>query len=251
MRTILLSGIVVAISMLSTSPTQAAEPAPGKQVEQQLNTREQGSIPYLLYLPTNYDARTQKWPLMLFLHGRGESYGPLSIVKRWGPPRFIDHGDNYPFIIISPQCPGDASWPQPKEQALLLALLDHIEKDYRVDTNRVYLTGLSMGGFGSWRLAADHPERFAAVVPISGGGNVEDADRLKDLPIWVWHGTADPTVPFRRSEEMVEAIKKAGGTQIRFTTLEHIGHNCWEAAYASPALYQWMLKQTLSSRKHN
>jgi predicted peptidase len=106
-----------------------------------------------------------------------------------------------------------------------------------------------MGGFGSWRLAADHPDLFAAVAPICGGGKPEDAGKLKDLPIWVWHGTADPTVPVQRSIEMVEAIKKAGGREVRFTTLEHVGHNAWEAAYATPELYQWLNKHTLADRK--
>jgi predicted peptidase len=106
-----------------------------------------------------------------------------------------------------------------------------------------------MGGYGSWRLAADHAERFAAVVPICGAGNTADADKLKSLPIWVWHGTEDPAVPFQRSVEMVEAIKKAGSTTIRFTTLEGVGHNSWEAAYATPELYQWLDKQTASNNR--
>jgi predicted peptidase len=180
---------------------------------------------------------------MLFLHGRGESRGPVSAVKKWGPPRLIERGENFPFLVASPQCPEAESWPQPQQQTLLLGLLDHLAKTYKVDESKVYLTGLSMGGFGAWRLAADHPERFAAMVPICGGGKVEDAEKLKSLPIWVFHGVADPTVPVQRSTEMVEAIKKAGGTNIRFTTLEHIGHNSWEAAYACPELYQWLDKQ--------
>lgn len=223
--------------------------APGKQVEQELKTSEGKSIRYLLYLPKDYDSK-EKWPLMLFLHGRGESDGPLSIVKKWGPPRLIEHGENPPYIIVSPQCPPNPeSWPKPAQQALLLALLDHINGSCKVDPDRVYLTGLSMGGYGSWRLAADHPERFAAVVPICGAGNPADAQKLKYLPIWVWHGTDDPAVPFQRSVEMVEAIKKAGSTTIRFTTLEGIGHNSWEAAYATPELYQWLDKQTISNNR--
>jgi predicted peptidase len=151
---------------------------------------------------------------------------------------------------VSPQCPPNPeSWPQPAQQKLLLALLDHISNSCKIDPDRVYLTGLSMGGYGSWRLAADHAERFAAVVPICGAGNTADADKLKSLPIWVWHGTEDPAVPFQRSVEMVEAIKKAGSTTIRFTTLEGVGHNSWEAAYATPELYQWLDKQTASNNR--
>lgn len=104
-----------------------------------------------------------------------------------------------------------------------------------------------MGGYGSWRFAADHPERFAAVIPICGGGNPDDAERLKNLPIWVFHGDQDDAVPFERSVEMVEAIREAGGNAIRFTSLEHIGHNSWSPAYATPELYSWLDRQKRDS----
>jgi len=238
------------IGVISTLSAWSEEPAPGKQVEQKLKTDNGDTIGYLLYLPKGYDTKPGKWPLMLFLHGRGESNGPLGLVKKWGPPRRIEHGEDLPYIVVSPQCPrSPESWPNARQQRLLLALLDHITQTCKVDTDRIYLTGLSMGGYGSWRLAADHPGRFAAVVPICGAGNPEDASKLKWLPIWVWHGTADPAVPFQRSVEMVEAIKKAGSATIRFTTLETIGHNSWEAAYATPELYQWLDKQTASKNR--
>lgn len=233
MRSLLLASIVCWMPVI---PAPAAEPAAGKQVELSLQVND-GAIPYLLYLPRGYDAGTTNWPLMLFLHGRGESDGPLSIVAKWGPPRIVAKGENLPFIIASPQCPRSDSWNRPSQQKLLVALLDHLEHNFRVDKKRVYLTGLSMGGYGSWRLAADHPDRFAAVVPICGGGQTEDAAKLKELPIWVWHGTEDRAVPLDNSTKMVEAIKAAGGTKTRFTILEHIGHNSWEAAYATPELY--------------
>jgi predicted peptidase len=225
---------------------RSEEPIPGKQVEQKLAIGEK-TVKYLLYLPNDFKGGAGQWPFMLFLHGRGESSGPLSLVKKWGPPRLLDHGESFPYIIASPQCPAKESWAQPGQQELLLKLIEHIEKTYSVDQNRVYLTGLSMGGYGSWRLAADHPELFAAVVPICGGGKPEDAEKLAALPIWVWHGTEDASVPIQKSIDMVEAIKKAGGTRIRFTTVEHVGHNSWEAAYATPELYQWLDKQTKKS----
>jgi len=233
---------------MSTLHVRAEEPAPGKQVEQTLKFDNDKTVSFLLYLPKNYDAK-EKWPVLLFLHGRGESRGPLSAVKKWGPPRLIERGESFPCLVVSPQCPEAESWGQPGQQKILVALLDHISKQCKADEDRIYLTGLSMGGFGAWRLAADHPERFAAMVPICGGGKPEDAEKLKGLPIWVFHGTEDPTVPLQRSVEMVEAIKKAGGTQIRFTTLEGIGHNSWEAAYASPDVYQWLDKQSASTNK--
>lgn len=226
----------------------ADEAQPGQQVEMKLETSDSASIDYLLYLPKDYDDQPAL-PLVLFLHGRGESYGPLSLVAKWGPPRFAARGDELPYILVSPQCPGDDSWSTDTQQARVAELLEHVVEKYKVDKARVYLTGLSMGGYGSWRMAADHPHRFAAVVPVCGGGDPDDAEKLKDIPIWVFHGDQDGAVPFSRSVEMVEAIQKAGGDKIRFTTMEHIGHNCWSATYATPELYSWMLKQKLAAKE--
>src|SRR6266568_5061216 len=212
----------------SPPPVLGVDPAAGKQVEQTLKLDRDKSVAYLLYLPNEYDSKEGKWPLLLFLHGRGESRGPLSAVKKWGPPRLIERGESFPYVVVSPQCPEAETWDQSRQEELLLELLDHLAKQFKIDPDRIYLTGLSMGGYGAWRLAADH---------------------LKGLPIWVFHGTDDPAVPLQRSVEMVEAIKKAGSTTIRFTTLEWIGHNSWEAAYASPDLYQWLDKQTASKNR--
>ena len=235
------------LSVVASSATvaDAAEPAPGKQVELQIED-EAGKYGCLAYLPASYDEDKEKqWPLVLFLHGRGESYGPLSLVAKWGPPRFAARGDELPFVLLSPQCPGDGRWSDETRQAQLQRLLDSAEKQYRVDPKRIYLTGLSMGGYGSWTLAAKSPKRFAAVAPVCGGGDADDAEKLKSLPIWVFHGDQDRAVPIERSIAMVEAIKKAGGKSIRFTTLEHVGHNSWSSAYALPELWGWMLKQQL------
>jgi predicted peptidase len=232
--------VILAFCIVAAS---GQEPAAGKQVEMSMPAGDGKAVPYLLYLPKNYGKSETNWPVMLFLHGRGESAGPLSIVKKWGPPRRVDLGEDLPYILVSPQCPREDSWNRPTQQALLVKLLEEISAKYKVDKKRVYLAGLSMGGYGSWRLAADHPELFAAVVPVCGGGDPKDAEKLKDLPIWVWHGSEDTAVPLRRSQEMVDAIKAAGSTKIRFTTLEHVGHNSWEAAFFSPDLYQWLDKQ--------
>lgn len=227
--------------LLSSSlATNAEDPAPGKQVEQSFQVSAEQSVPYLLYLPKDLDpAGDRKWPVILFLHGRGESHGPLSIVAKWGPPRMAARGDDLPYIVISPQCPGESSWTADEQQSGVLKLLDHITTTYPADTSRMYLTGLSMGGFGTWKMAAQNPERFAAAAPICGKGNPDDGEKLKDLPIWVFHGTEDTAVPYQHSVDMVEAITKAGGTKIRFTTLKHVGHNSWSPAYATPELYQW------------
>lgn len=239
---------LVLVAALFPTFARAEDPAPGKQVEQALREegKQEARCEYLLFLPEGYGEAGKKWPLMLFLHGRGESNGPLSLVKKWGPPKHVDSDPKFPYILVSPQCPRSESWNQDRQQQILSDLLDEVIKKYDVDTDRVYLTGLSMGGYGSWTLAARSPERFAAVVPICGGGKTEDAEKLKNLPIWVFHGDHDPAVPFERSKAMVDAITAAGGKQIRFTSLEYIGHNCWSAAYATPELYGWLNRQTVS-----
>lgn len=233
-------------SLFTSWAVQAQAPTPGKQVEATLTVSDGGTLPYLLYLPEDYDPQGAKVPLMLFLHGRGESHGPLNIVAKWGPPRRVAAGENMKYLLISPQCPSASFWSQDDQQKRILELLDHVKNNYNVDTDRIYLTGLSMGGFGSWRLAADHPEMFAAVVPVCGKGDPEKASALTKLPIWAWHGTADKAVPFQHSVEMVEAIKAAGGTRVRFTSLEHIGHFSWQAAYQSSDLYTWLDEQRAS-----
>ena len=228
----------------------AEEPAAGKQVEMKFDSPTAGGMPYLLYLPKGYgDEPTKKWPVMMFLHGSGERNGPLSIVKKWGPPRIAERGDDLPYILISPQCPRDSRWSSAEQQAGLLELLASVQKNYSTDEDRVYLTGLSMGGFGAWKLAADHGDKFAAVAPICGKGDPANGEKLKSVPIWAFHGTEDGAVPFSASIEMVEAIKKAGGTKVRFTSLEGIGHNCWSSAYATPDLYSWFDQQTRSGNK--
>ena len=138
-------------------------------------------------------------------------------------------------------------WSQAGEQAKLAELLAHLEKKYPVDSTRMYLTGLSMGGFGSWTLAASHPDKFAAVVPICGRGNEADAEKLKDVPIWAWHGVDDSVVPAAGTENIVNAIRAAGGKKVIYTSLEGVNHNSWSAAYGTPQIYQWMLKQRVEA----
>ncbi len=216
--------------------------APGKQVEMAFQTSDGATVEYLLYLPTDYDQKEQLG-LMLFLHGRGESNGPLSLVAKWGPPAMVARGEEMPYIIVSPQCPKADNWSSDTQRKRLMELLETSVKAFKVDNDRVYLTGLSMGGFGSWRLAAEHPERFAAVIPICGGVSGSHAEQLKDIPIWAFHGDQDTVVPIQRTTDIVDAIKQLGGTAIQFTTLEGVGHNSWSSAYATPDLYHWINKQ--------
>jgi predicted peptidase len=202
-------------------------------------------LEYLLYLPKDYGQKSQKWPLMLFLHGAGERGNDLNLVKKHGPPKLVDQGKDLPFIIVSPQCPAGQWWLEKVD--VLLALLDEIQSNYAVDPNRVYVTGLSMGGYGTWTLACQHPERFAAIVPICGGGQSFLADRLKDMPVWAFHGAKDPTVPLKETQQMVDAVTKAGG-HAKLTVYPEAGHDSWTATYDNPELYTWLLSHQRSEK---
>jgi predicted peptidase len=241
MKTSLLLGTVVCLSGLApwASARQAASSAQAaKHFEAKVTMTVK--LEYLLFLPQGYESSAKRWPLMLFLHGAGESGADLAKVKIHGPPKIVESKPDFPFILVSPQSPR-MGW----NVETLNALLDDLLQQYRVDPDRVYLTGLSMGGYGTWSLAAAHPERFAAIVPICGAGNPADAPKLASLPVWVFHGAKDPTVPLQRSKEMVEAIKAAGGNP-KFTIYPEAGHDSWTETYDNPELYQWLLEQKKS-----
>jgi len=192
---------------------------------------------YLLYLPAGYDKSNKKWPLILFLHGSGERGRQLDRVKRHGPPRRVEEGATLPFIIVSPQCPEGQTW----SVDFLDGLLDEVQKRYRIDPNRIYITGLSLGGYGTWALAEAIPERFAAIAPVCGGGDPSRAGAMKKLPVWAFHGEKDLLVPVEESSVMVEALKRAGGN-VKFTVYPDKGHDCWTATYENPELYRWFLE---------
>jgi predicted peptidase len=226
---------------------------PGKQLPQQFSVTvpsdsgdKETTVYYLLFTPNDYKPDGKPWPLLLFLHGYGESGdNELDRLKIHGPPQLVDSRPEFPFIVVTPQCP-----PLPREMAKirgawqseqLIQLLDHVSKELNVDPSRVYVTGLSMGGFGTWRLAAAHPDRFAAAVPICGGGEPNEmAKALKGVPIWAFHGAQDTIVPLAQSEDMVNAVRAAGG-DVRLTVYPDVGHASWKRAYASQELYDWLL----------
>jgi predicted peptidase len=208
------------------------------QKAQQLNRTITVKLAYLLYLPKGYEQK-ESWPLMLFLHGAGERGDDLEMVKKHGPPKLIDAGREFPFVVVSPQCPKDRMW----EAYELSALLDEIVEKYKIDQDQVFVTGLSMGGYGTWALAGHSPARFAAIVPICGGGETIFVRRYaKTLPVWVFHGAKDTAVPLERSERMVEALKKAGG-EPKFTIYPEAAHDSWTETYDNPELYAWLLEQ--------
>lgn len=193
-------------------------------------------LQYLLQLPPGYDEQ-ESWPVLLFLHGAGERGSDLEMVKKHGPPKLIKGGKSFPFIVVSPQCPAGQWW-EPFE---LAALLDEIESQYKVDKKRIYVTGLSMGGFGTWALTAYQPNRFAAIAPICGGGEPFMTRLYSHVPTWAFHGDKDEVVPLERSESMVQGLKRAGGN-VKFTVYEGVGHDSWTEPYADEGFYQWLLE---------
>jgi len=202
----------------------------------------QVSLPYLLYRPPEYDLR-RAWPLVLFLHGRGERGTDLARVPLHGLPKLIAAGQHFPFVVASPQCPPDSYWPEQLDA--LEALLDHLTATLKIKTRQVYVTGLSMGGFGTWYLAARCPQRIAAIAPVCGGGLPWMADRLKDVPVWAFHGSKDSVVHPRESRVMVQAVRQAGG-KARLTIYQGVGHDSWTQTYANPKLYTWLLRHKRS-----
>jgi predicted peptidase len=210
----------------------------------------QQTLGYLLYLPEGYgDDPDQEWPLVLFLHGRGErGSDPLMLLKH-GPPKRIEEGEEFPFILVSPQCPPGSFWDY--EVPALAALLDYIQARYAVDPDRITITGLSMGGYGTWAFAAAYPDLPAAIAPVAGGYfDLASGDRvpenicdLKDLPIWVFHGTQDDLVPQSEADVLVEALGECG-VDVRYTVYPDADHEeSFTRAYEDRELYEWLLDQ--------
>ena len=201
--------------------------------------------PYVVFVPKDYDGK-KEYPVMLFLHGAGETKtdkkgGKMPIEVGIGPA-IKKREKDFPFIVVIPQAEG-FGWAADKPNAKrALAMLDEVMKEYKTDEKRQYLSGLSMGGMGTWSIAMSTPDRWAAIVPVCGNGNTKTAEKLKDLPCWCFHGDADTAVKVEGSRDMIEAIKKAGGTP-KYTEYPKVGHNSWDMAYGDPELYKWLLEQ--------
>jgi poly(3-hydroxybutyrate) depolymerase len=200
---------------------------------------------FLLYLPKGFSQHPAvKYPLLIFLHGSGESGIDINNVKKHGPPQFLDDRPDFPFIVVSPQAPYPPRGFDPEEMTVLLSQL---LRRLPVDKDRVYLTGFSMGGYATYQWASVHPETFAAIAPVSGAGHPEDACNLRRVPIWAFHGAKDEAVKPESDEAMVNAIKACGG-DIKFTLYPDVGHSS-DAAYADPQLYQWFLEHRLTDAR--
>jgi len=207
------------------------------------------TINYLLFLPKGCEVKgEQRWPLILFLHGAGERGTDVWKVAVHGPPREVTTHPDFPFIVVAPQCPEGQIW----SNDALIGLLDDIQHSYPVDAKRVYLTGLSMGGYGTWELGLSYPERFAAIAPICGGGNLitslltsfepTRAAAARSLGVWAFHGGKDPVVPLSESQRMVDWLKDHGVSDVKLTVYPEAQHDSWTQAYRNPELYDWFLK---------
>ena len=199
---------------------------------------------YLLYVPKDTSGN-KLYPLLLFLHGSGERGNDLNLLKRNGPPSFLDNKNNFPFIVVSPQCAENGNW----DTQNLLTLLDHIEATLPVDKNKIYVTGLSMGAFGTWNLAQAAPERFAAIAPICGGGNLERLCIMRDVPVWAFHGAKDAAVPYEESERLVQRLKEFG-SDVKFTLYPDLEHDSWTKTYQNQELYTWLLSKSKNKNKN-
>ncbi len=191
---------------------------------------------YHLYIPPA-ESDNQLYPMLLFLHGIGERGSDIELVKKHGLNNMLIARDPLPFIVISPQLPEDEWW----DSETLNALIDHALDAYPVDSDRVYVTGLSMGGNGAWDVITRYPEIFAAAIPICGWGNRLMAHHAKEIPLWVFHGDEDPVIPLERSQEMVDAFRHAGGN-VALTVYPETGHDAWTKTYRNPKIYEWLLK---------
>lgn len=199
---------------------------------------------YLAYLPQQYDSvKHKQWPLVIYLHGKSACGKDLSKVSRYGLPFFMDRGMHIDAVAVAPQCPAGKNW---TSEDWLTPFLKEVTKKYHIDTDRIYLTGMSLGGFGTWDLAIKYPHLFAAIVPLCGGGRPQMVCAIKDLPTWVIHGDMDEQVPIQRSEEMVEALRKCGGNP-KFTVLKGYPHDI-HRTYSDENLYKWMLQYSLTKK---
>lgn len=203
-----------------------------------------GDAKYVLFVPHDYQA-DKAYPLILFLHGAGETGtdGLKQSVVGLGPA-LKKREKTFPFLAVFPQSQKRTWKADSADAQRALAILAEVEKNYKVDGQRIYLTGLSMGGYGTWSLAAAHPERWAAIAPICGGGDPKQAAKIKNIPCWCFHGDADKAVPVARSRDMVQALKDAGASP-RYDEYPGVGHNSWDRAYGNEELYTWLLMHKL------
>jgi len=229
---------------------------PGKSVPQTFSATDTKteSLDYFVFLPKEYTEQSdKKWPIIVFLHGLGErGTHELDKLKIHGPLKIAEKNPDFNFIVVAPQCPPDQWWTQASADALN-TMLDKVLADVKnADSKRVYLTGLSMGGMGTYEWAMNNPERFAAAAPICGAGiyqkcwgfPADKAEKFRTLPFWVFHGDADTAVEIKYDNIMVKGLRAFGVKELNYTIYPGVGHDCWTRTYENPELYKWFLKHS-------
>lgn len=252
---LLLLGCVVGVVLLWTTKVQAKDPLPlEKRTYKDATGKE---LPYQLMQPLVVE-KGKTYPLVLFLHGAGERGTDNEKQLVHGVPQFAspDNRKAYPCFLLAPQCPSNQKWVEvdwsadthtmPKVQGdagrMALELVAQALKELPIDPKRVYITGLSMGGYGTWDLLARRPDLFAAAVPICGGADEATAPHIKHIPIWTFHGGKDGVVKPARSRNMIAALEKAGGKP-KYTEYPNVGHDSWNPAYRDPDMFKWLFAQ--------
>lgn len=192
---------------------------------------------YLVFEPV----AKKPWPMILFLHGAGERAEEIENLCDLGPMGYARRNPGVPFLVAMPHCDELTDW----DPLMLMALIDELCGKYPIDEDRIYLTGFSMGGAGTWELAMDHPGRFAAIAPVCGRAIPLLVGRLWRKPVWIFHGEKDEVVPVDISRKMAEYLESMGNTNVRLTVYPDEGHHIWERVYNDPGLYKWCLEHRL------
>lgn len=257
--------ILTFVAALFVAPARAKIPETG--FLDRIVTLGNTKYKYQVFVPDNWTPN-KKWPVILFLHGIGESgHDGLAQTDLGIATAIRVNRSRFPAIVVLPQCRKNLWWTDSPMDDLAMAALSQAEKEFQGDPRRIYLTGLSMGGYGTWHLAAKYPGKFAALVPICGGilrpeearvhppqDKKPYADAAKKIgsntPVWIFHGAFDDTVPVTESRRMAEAMKALGG-ETRYTEYPGVGHDSWDKAYAEPELFTWMLSKTLNAKVRN
>lgn len=212
--------------------------------------KDKFGVHYLAYIPIGYEDGND-WPLLLFMHGSGEKGTDIAVLESQGIPKELKHGRSLPFIILMPQIPKNSKWSAPIVQDFLEKLIDEWVVTRNVDKSRIYLTGVSMGGYGTWNLATRCPRKFAAIAPFCGGGDHLKVDTIKHIPVWAFHNRFDPIVPcIETTEDMVHHLQKVGGN-VKFTIKDSSDHDCWSEVYKGQELFDWFLSHSIKDNSNN
>lgn len=242
-RGLLPAAIALIVATAGPAMAQSDRPAGIPACFQYKTLKQPGgqTYSYLLYLPAQYDEdQNHRWPVIITLHGSGEC-GRVAKMAGMALPRFVaSRPRKFPFIVIAVNAP--SMWYRGNNAAAVLEILDAVTAEHRTDPDRVYLTGYSMGGFGTWELAIARPDLFAAIVPVCGAGIPAAAGNIATLPTWAFHGAKDTNVPVAGSRQMIAAMKAAGGHP-KYTEFPSEAHEIWEGVYRSMSLYKWLLEQ--------